>query len=307
MSLPLAVSFGVYAFSVDHLIKDINDESWTTLRNVAFNPDAADQFMRDVGGRIQFGIASGLMRIAAAAATALTIIVLARRIGSSAAISIAAVLVTVCTAFYFTALTLEQPHAFAGKSRVAIGYIYEAARPGGFKNIDQAIRLNILASLVGGISLLAAFAAVALRARHDDNAAADLQGRMRDLERTTIFCAAFLVLLTALNKTLVDWTQAVLDEHHQKAYAYLAGAISTYWGTFGTLVLVSALVPAFVGLRLDIDKSARAWSEDQEEANRWKKDHGLEFDMKSGIGAAIAAAAPMLTVPGIELASKLLH
>jgi hypothetical protein len=60
-------------------------------------------------------------------------------------------------------------------------------------------------------------------------------------------------------------------------------------------------------LRLDIDKSARAWSEDQEEANRWKKDHGLEFDMKSGIGAAIAAAAPMLTVPGIELASKLLH
>jgi hypothetical protein len=144
VSLPLAVSFGIYAFSVDHLIKDIHNESWRTLRNVALNPDAADQLMRDVGGRIQFGIASGVMRTAAAAATALAIIVLARRIGSTAAISIAAILVTMCTAFYFTALTLEQPHAFAGKSRLVIGYIYEAARPGGFKNIDQAIRLNIL-------------------------------------------------------------------------------------------------------------------------------------------------------------------
>jgi hypothetical protein len=131
---------------------------------------------------------------------------------------------------------------------------------------------------------------------------------MRDLERTTIFCAVFLVILTALNKALVDWTQAFLDEHHQKAYAYLAGGISTYWGTVGTLVLVSALVPAIIGLKLDIDKTARlAALEDQEKASRWKKHHGLEFDVKSGIGAAIVAAAPMLTVPGIELVSKLLH
>jgi hypothetical protein len=113
--------------------------------------------------------------------------------------------------------------------------------------------------------------------------------------------------LTALNKTLVDWPQAVLKEDDQNAYAYLAGAIANYWGTFGALFLVSAIVPAFVGLRLDIDKAAKLHGpEDEEAANRWRKESNLEFDMKSGFGAAIAAAAPILTVPGIDLAGQLL-
>ncbi len=93
----------------------------------------------------------------------------------------------------------------------------------------------------------------------------------------------------------------------QKAYAYLAGAIGTFWGTFSALTLVFALIPAFIGLKLDIDKAAQSDGRKDQDAADWKKGNGLEFDAKSGIGAAIAAAAPILTVPGIDLASKLLH
>jgi hypothetical protein len=70
---------------------------------------------------------------------------------------------------------------------------------------------------------------------------------------------------------------------------------------------IRAATRSIISLRLDIDRAARAQaSPDEEGTERWKKNN-LGFDMKSGVGAAVASVAPILAVPGLNLVSKLFH
>jgi hypothetical protein len=295
--LPLAVS-AAYAVSVD-LITGTPD--WAQLLRVSVNKEPIDLFARDIGGRMQFAIASTLLRLAACAAVIFALGVLARRASLRQAISIVVATAIAYAVIYGIALFVDQQAM--SKITPVLDHISNALQQNGHAAlaVDTALRLNQLAAAVGGGALLACFTAVALRAAAGDTDESRLQSRMRDLATTTIFAAVFLVLLTAVNKSLADWPQAFLVESQQKSYAYLAGAIGSFWGTSGTLTLVFALTPAFFALKADIDAAASG------RAANWKTEKGLEFDMKSGIGAAIAAVAPILTVPGIDLASKLLH
>jgi hypothetical protein len=304
--LPVLVVLVAYNLSVNSLnvVKDLQHVKFDK-----FSEDIVDRNARDVGGRMQFGIASALLRISAIAGTVLAFTTLARRIRSRAVIWAAPLtLLVVCFGLFITMRTFDKSDV-QGKILVVIRQIVDGAGQSDLgQHILQAINWNIVASLLGAACVLINFATVALRANFDDCGVAGLQGRMRALQQSTIYCALFLVFLTALNKTLVDWPQAFLAKQHREAYAYLAGAIGNYWGTFGALVLISAFIPAFVGLSLDIGKTARAQAgEDQEKVNFWKKSKNLEFDVASGVGVAVAAAAPILTAPTIDLASKLLH
>lgn len=293
--LPLAIAF-LYAVSVDRMV---GNPDWTELK-VLPNAKPIDLFARDVGGHIQFAVASTLLWLAAAGAVLFASTVVGRR-RRGEAISILLTTVGVFLVIYVLIGSFD-PHAI-NKIEPVLDNIRTAFQQTGHRFLDAgaAMMVNPFAAVIGGGALLACFAAAALGSAKDKTGAEGLQSRMRELERTTIFAAVFLVLLTAVNKSLADWPQAFLEETQQKAYAYLAGAISAFWGTFASLFLVLALTPAFIGVRRDINSFAKG-----REAN-WKKDNGLEFDTKSGIGAAIAAVAPILTVPGIDLASKLLH
>jgi hypothetical protein len=294
--LPLAVA-ALYAVSVDRIV---GDAGWAQLLKVSPNGKPIDLLARDVGGHMQFAVASTLLWLAAFGAVVFAGTVIVRRTtGEKIGIPLTTlvVFVVICGP-----VRLFEPDAIS-KIDPVLDNIRKALQQTGHKFLDAGatIMVNPFAALIGGGALLVCFAAVALGSAKDQTGAAGLQSRMRELERTTIFAAVFLVLLTAVNKSLADWPQAFLEESQQKAYAYLAGAISAFWGTFASLFLVLALLPAFIGVKRDIDSCAKG-----REAS-WKKDNGLEFDTKSGIGAAIAAVAPILTVPGIDLASKLLH
>jgi len=295
--LPLTLS-AFYAVWVDRLTGNPN---WAQLSSVKLNKDSIDLFARDIGGRIQFGIASTLLRITACAGVIFAVAVLWRRATSRQVVAIVGTTIIACLVIYGIALWVD----WVGLSKIdsVLRNISKALPEDclSYSDIHAKIMHNLLAAFIGTGALLVCFAAVALRADIRHTSEADLRSRMRDLERTTIFAAVFLVLVTAVNKSLVDWPQAFLIEADQKAYAYLAGAIGSFWGVFCSLTLVFALSPAFIGLKLDIDAVAEG------QAASWKKDNGLEFDMKSGIGAAIAAVAPILTVPGIDLLSKVLH
>ncbi len=294
--LPLLVA-ALYAVLVDQIV---GHPDWAQLLKVSPNGKPIDFFARDVGGHMQFAVASTLLWLAASGAVFFACTVVGRRTtGEMAAIPLTTLglFVVICgTAWLFD-------HDAISKIEPVLKNISSALQKTGHEvlNADATLFWNQVAAVLGGGALLICFAAVALGSAEDKTGAEGLQGRMRELERTTIFAAVFLVLLTAVNKSLADWPQAFLEESQQKAYAYLAGAISAFWGTFASLFLVLALLPAFIGVKRDIDSLAMG-----REAS-WKKDNGLEFDTKSGIGAAIAAVAPILTVPGIDLASKLLH
>jgi hypothetical protein len=298
---PLFICFGVYAFSVEHLIRDLCLHFSHMLTT---NTNGFDQFARDLAGRLQIGIVSTVFRVAAAVAFLFASELLARTIGLRWT-GILVVLLFIATIGLYT-------FADSARGSKIIGVITEVREAtkgsSGFDLIQEAIRWNIVASLIGGTSIMAAFAAVALRTSPSTEPVTRLRNRSRDLQRATLLGAAFLVSLTALNKTLIDWPQAFIDKDQQHAFASLAGAIASYWGTFGALTLISALVPAFVSLNHDIDMAARVATVPAEQTREeWRKNNGLEFDAKSGLGAAIAALAPVLTVPGIDLASKLLH
>jgi hypothetical protein len=279
-----------------------------------------DQFARDLAGRLQIGIVSTVLHVAAAVAFLFASELLARTIGLRWTGLLVVLLFIVTIGLYLFSestygskiicATKEVCKAAKGVEIIsAIMQVREATKgESAFDLVQHAIRWNIVASLIGGTSIMAAFAAVALRTSPSAEPVTQLRNRSRDLQRATLLGAAFLVSLTALNKTLIDWPQAFIDKDQQHAFASLAGAIASYWGTFGALALISALAPAFVSLNHDIDMAARVATVPAEQTpEEWRKNNGLEFDAKSGLGAAIAALAPILTVPGIDLASKLLH
>jgi hypothetical protein len=314
---PLLICFVVYTLSVEHVVGNGSLHFSQTLK---LNPDGFDQLARDLAGRLQIGIVSTVLRLAAAIAFLFACEILTRTIGLRWTGLLVVILFIATTGLYMfldsthgskiICATKEVCKATKGVGIIsAITQVREATKGGsGFGLVHEAIRWNIVASLIGGTSIMAAFAAVALRASPSTEPVTQLRNRSRDLQRATLLGAAFLVSLTALNKTLIDWPQAFIDKDQQHAFASLAGAIASYWGTFGALTLISALVPAFVSLNHDIDMAARVATVPAEQTREeWRKNNGLEFDAKSGLGAAIAALAPVLTVPGIDLASKLLH
>jgi hypothetical protein len=263
---------------------------------------------RDIGGRIQFGTASVLLYIMSGASIILAYTVAANRFGRRLAVFGRRLAVYLTSGIVIAAVISVILAYFEPGISLIRRSLNQVLTPNLFQMADQTIRWNLVASFIAGLGLLSAFAAVAMPANESERTGRALRQRMRALEQTTVCCAIVLVILTAVNKALVDWPQAFLIKDHREAYAYLAGAISTFWGTLGTIVLVSALLPTFVSLRRDIEKAANPdETQDETATARWKQDNKLEFDFKSGIGAAVAAAAPMLTAPGIDLASKLLH
>jgi hypothetical protein len=295
--LPLAIVVVGYGLTIESLTNDIQ---WPDILS-SFDLANVDFKVWDMAGRIQFGIVSALLRTAAAGVIALVIFDFWTRVGARAAISFSACLAIALVLFYVRGVDTAGDH---GMIRRVISEGYGVKQP----EIDDAILLNAAFSAGGVISMLIGFAAVAFRAGSDDDDVASLQGRKHALERTTIAGAVLLVFLTTLNKTLVDWPRTLVATEHQDAYASLATAIGSFWGTLSTLAIAFALVPAFFSLRFDIDRAARAQaSQDEKAAERWKKSNNLEFDKKSGVGTAVAAVAPILAVPGLNLASKLFH
>jgi hypothetical protein len=294
---------GLYTWYAQSIIRQAD---WSHLTPEWPQTDSVAGFAvmaRDLGGRVQFGVASALLLVVAVASLVLACFVIARRKRAIYAVAIVAVagILGIIIAYYLSGEKLDLMHQALERIKIV------APSQSPFESLYAVFHYNPIVSNAAGASLLAAFFFIALPAGENERTGAALRTRMRALEQITICSAVLLVVLTAVNKTLIDWPQAFLNKANQEAYAYLAGAISTFWGTFGTIFLVSALIPAFISIRLDIDKAAKANGRHEMAAARWKEDNKLEFDFKSGLGAAIAAAAPMLTAPGIDLASKLLH
>jgi hypothetical protein len=301
---PLVVTFLLYARYAQSIILPAD---WSQLKPEWPQTDSVAGFAvtaRDLGGRVQFGVASALLLVVAVASLVLACFVIARRtkrpICALAIVALAGIF-GITIAYLLSGEKLDLMRQTLERIKIV------APSQSPFESVFAVFHYNPIVSNAAGAILLAAFSVIALPAGENERTGAALRARMRGLEQITICSAVLLVVITAVNKTLIDWPQAFLNKANQEAYAYLAGAISTFWGTFGTIFLVSALVPAFISLRLDIAKAARDNGRHDMAASRWTEDNQLEFDFKSGLGAAIAAAAPMLTAPGIDLASKLLH
>ncbi|HEY7192084.1 MAG TPA: hypothetical protein VH436_36300 [Vicinamibacterales bacterium] len=307
---PCAFAFLIYEPSVAQLVKI---PEWTALQRVELSKPDLDFFAQNLYGLFLVGIGSGFLRTAAGAAVVLSTVILWRRLGSRAALAIIAAILLASLVSFAVSVNSNPSARFASLMKPLLRVIIDAAKgadprfPVSYDDLNLAISLNLLALNAGASSLVAAFAAIAIAAAPGDLTAARLRERGRALEHATIMIAALLVFLTAVNKALVVWPQGLLSAGGQKTFGYVANGIATYWGAFGTGFLICVLVPTYLSLMADIVRAAHAVAGDSPKAQAdWQKENGLSFDFKSGVFAAITAAAPILTGPGMDLLGRLL-
>jgi hypothetical protein len=315
--LPYGFLFLIYAPSVTQLLR-IRD--WTVLQKIEFSPIVLDRFAQNVQGLFLLGIGSGFLRGTAVLGIILAAIVLGRAIGFKAGLSVIAVILLACSVAFVAAylkcrgLQPDEKSALSGYIARVLHVILAAAKQRGvvlettIAEVDVAILLNLFALMTGFNSLLAAFASLAVRASPSELTPQCLTDRVRALGWVTIAAAVLLVFVTAVNKALIVWPQGLLTPSGQKTYAYIAGAIANYWGAYGSIALICALIPALISLMADIDVAARAAGGGSVKAESdWKRDNGFSFDFKSGMAAALTTAAPILTGPGMDLLGSLLR
>ncbi len=128
-----------------------------------------------------------------------------------------------------------------------------------------------------------------------------LRRRKRALQMTLAVSAVVLTLSVASNRAFYHWPAAMLDEPAAKAYGDMVSMASGYWGLLYTLVLIAAVTPAVMSHRRDVDAMARRKAASPDKIGRWIDDEDLRFAPRDGFGAAIAAAAPVLTSPTLDL------
>jgi hypothetical protein len=304
--LPYIVLFGIYQPSVSNALGNLN---WSALQGVEISTEPLSRFTSTISGLFSLGIANAFLRIAAVASIVMATIVLQQVLGWGWTLRIGAVVGVVSVAVLLVALgspaktgyireVLDMVGLRAGASGVSFGPSPRA--------IDRAIAVNLLALTAGHNSLLAAFASLAWRAGPGELATDRLQARLHFLVSVTVMAAILLVCVTAVNKALAAWPQGLMTEPSQKAFGSIGTAIGYFWGTFGTIAVLCALLPPLISLRADIDSAAQTIAKGDANAQaKWKKENGFEFDLKSSLGAVITTAAPLLAGPGIDLISKL--
>jgi hypothetical protein len=300
--LPYIMLFGIYGPVVSDALGGQPD--WSILQGVEISKDPVPRFTGTISGLFSVGIANAFLRIAAIASIVMAAVVLQQVIGWRRTLLVGAVVGGLSVAVFLTAPylpgyirgVLEQVGLSATASGVSLGP--------GLAAIDHAIVLNLVALTAGYNSLLAAFVSLALRAGPGELATERLKARLHSLVSVTVMAALLLVSITAVNKALAALPLGLMTESSQKAFGPIGTAIGYFWGTFGSIAVLGALLPPLISLRADIDRAAQTHGDANAQA-AWKKENGFEFDSKSSLGAVIATAAPLLTGPGIDLIGKL--
>lgn len=163
--------------------------------------------------------------------------------------------------------------------------------------------LAAIAATIGVMGVAALAFHLAILAWPVDSDAGALRRRKRTLNTTLAFSALVMTLSVAANRAFYHWPSAMLDENAAKAYGEMVSMASGYWGLVYTLALIAAVTPAVLSHRRDVYRMAEKKTDSKAKISKWIDDEELRFAPRDGFGAAIAAAAPILTSPTLDLLS----
>lgn len=88
-------------------------------------------------------------------------------------------------------------------------------------------------------------------------------------------------------------------------YSDLIAMAAGYWGLFFTTTLIAAAAPAMITLNRDIENFAAGLEPSGGEKSAWMGHTGIAIAPRQAVVAAIAAAAPVLSSPRLDLLSGL--
>jgi hypothetical protein len=287
------------------------DGEWPAIKSDYFISATYDRLAHDLEGRLLYGTLSGFGRVVAVAAVAFALIVLLRTFEGSIGVAfwaVAAIGGAMYGCFDARYSTLRPKILDDGLEAAQSAHLIAQDT---LLQVHSTILINTVLGFCGTTTLLAAFAAIAWRsdpAKVAEFAEERLRQRLSDLQVLALLGAAILVFLVLANKVQLGWVESLMNPDPAKSFRVLASAAANFWGATGTAALICVLLPAYAGLRSDIDMAARQGRENNYPAQlKWKKDNALEFAPTAVIGAALTAAAPLLSGPALDIANALLR
>lgn len=183
--------------------------------------------------------------------------------------------------------------------------------------MEQHGRIGGTLGVLAAAFLVAAAAVLAVRWRGDSSwrQPDTLRRQMTALLVLFALASILLVVSNAAVRAMVEWPQAIfagemtkdmspVQQRFLETLRSATAALSTWWGMLSSAILLATFVPTFVSLGRDVDEAARldlgrdaTWAA----VVAWKKEHGLQLSTGEITTAILAAAAPILTSPIIDL------
>jgi hypothetical protein len=316
-AVPFVLPF-VFFFIVEatvHYLMPHEHRKGPELKAYDFLSGAFERFAHDVEGRLLFGTSTGFIRVVAMAGIFLALYVLVRTFGY---------LIGTVILIASTFIGASFGYGITSENIVLISFVYtplELAQSTGvvFPGTIDRLKSTVTLSMVIGIgacgALFAGCSAVAVRAAQPKDLTTErlrktterLQERMRYLKFLVLCAAILLVLLIVSTKVLVAWPRGLMNYDEAKSFGALTGALVNHWGAIATGLLLCAGVPALLSVQTDIKRAEEAATKDKETNENWRRKNHLEFELMSVLAAVIAAAAPLLTGPTVDVLGVLLR
>lgn len=307
LALPL-VAAPVLWFAVAGILSG----QWSQVSVEDFIPAGYELFAHDLEGRLQYGTASGFSRIASLGSLVLSLIVLIRTLGYQTGLTafIVAAVVGALYGFWDASYGHLRPRILDDALKLAAQRWL--IHHGTVARLQEAIMANTILGYAGAFALLGSFATTALRTDQSNVGEEELCDRLRarlsTFQLLSLVGAAVLVFLVLANKAQLSWLEGLLKPEPAKAFKSVAVAAGNFWGAGATVVLVCALLPVVASLRWDMELAARRMVKGTySEQAKWRRDNALEFAPTAVVGAALAAAAPMLAGPAADIVGALLQ
>lgn len=169
--------------------------------------------------------------------------------------------------------------------------------------VDISATLATAALLASAVS----FFFIARSARNDaELSVRELRTRRRTLAVTLAAGGVLLAVAVATTHGFYHIAASMMTEAAAKPFLSLASSGAGYWGAIYSTLLVTLALPAILSLQRDGERAARhVKGEDDLEAQRkWREAEGLTFRFNEKLGSSLAALAPLLTAPALDLLNR---
>ena len=138
--------------------------------------------------------------------------------------------------------------------------------------------------------------------RYKEEPTDDLRKRLIIVQIAVLLAAAVIVLTVAYTRSMTHWPPMLLNDQAAEPYLTAATRYTALWGVLGTVLLLTAVAPAYMGLIRQFDRIANR--ELTEELGRiptfaermaWRTKHGLLISAQQAMTTGAAVIAPVMT------------
>lgn len=157
------------------------------------------------------------------------------------------------------------------------------------------------------VAVLAIALAAQARTGAPEGPLSDLRRRRREVQRLLLCGALILTLAVAATRAFYHWPLGMLDKESEAMWSPVVSAATGYWGLFYSLILASAVGPAALSLRRDVQGFARAARIPAGEWRDWTERVGLRLAPRDAVFSILAAAAPVISGPAMDVLGGLLN